>query len=439
MKTGIKVIGAIMGLGVVILTGLHIFLQYGLTRALQEVILPRIKAESGIDARVGRLSINIPAGVLYLRDVEVKNPEGFLLENAASVDYVRVELDTLSLLKKNPVLIRNIEVEHALLNVVRNREGQVNLEVLAPARSDKTADTAPAPEKPVKQRALPEMLIQGLSCDVVVRYIDLRLDQYDVALDLHLSGGGLSTQRDASLPWGRFALIGSLGDDRASFITDLQLSLAPIPDPAAPSFDLTGKMMEIDPRLLEQAYDKLGIRSAPFSLEPAVYCREGVLTNSTVALNIRNIRLEEKLAGELGGMASIDALRFSVAVTGTLRSPALDLEQAIRTALGGNAQSLIEALLKGAAASEAGLDREPTDAADAAVELLGAHVEEIGGSEAVKTVLKELIDGTPSTNAAGLLNSDLLIDVLGEQVDEVGEHEEVKDELKNIGKWLFGK
>jgi len=92
MKTTFKVIAAIFGLGMVILLGLHLFLQHGLTRTMRDVVLPRIKAETGIDARVGRLSINLPNGILYLNDVAVKNPDGFLLENLASVERVRLEI-----------------------------------------------------------------------------------------------------------------------------------------------------------------------------------------------------------------------------------------------------------------------------------------------------------------------------------------------------------
>ena len=89
MKTTLKTLAAIFALGLVVLLGLHLFLQHGLTKTMREVVLPRIKAKTGIDARVGRLSINLPSGILYLDDVAVKNPDGFLLENLASVERMR--------------------------------------------------------------------------------------------------------------------------------------------------------------------------------------------------------------------------------------------------------------------------------------------------------------------------------------------------------------
>ncbi len=433
MKTSFKVLTAIMALGLVILLGLHLFLQYGLTKAMRDVVLPRIKAETGVDVRVGRLSINLPNGILYLNDVVVKNPEGFLLENLASIDRVRLEVDLYSLLKQKPVLVKNVEVENALLNVVRNKDGEVNLDQLqashpsptgpppsvqetVPAPVEKPAPTrpaesrplqtreqpvqkkGPAPAQPVETKPLPEVLIEGLACNARVRYLDFRLDQLDVNLDLGISASNLSTQRDPSLPWSDIAVIGSLGDDRTRFITDLKIRMAPLVDFTAPSFDLTGKVMEIDPRIMEEAYSKLGIRSAPFGLDPVLHCREGWFENSAVALNLRDIELEDKLSDRIGGMASIGSLRFVVPVEGSLQEPDVDVQSALLDAIGGgNVQSLLNAFLKGAAAKEAGMRESPESLSDAAVE------------------------------------------VLGEQVEEIGESEEIKDELKSLGKWLFGK
>jgi hypothetical protein len=231
-----------------------------------------------------------------------------------------------------------------------------------------------------------------------------------------------------------------LGDDRTSFITDLKIRLAPLTDPAVPSFDLMGKVMEIDPRIMEEAYSRLGIRSAPFALDPVLHCREGRFEDSAVALNLRDIELEDKLSDRLGGMASIGSLRFVVQVEGTLQEPVVDVQAALLAAIGGNTRSLLDAFLKGAAGKEAGLSESPESLSDAAVEVLGVHVEEIGESEALKQALKDLTDGVPTaSNAPSPISSDVLVEILGEQVEEIGESEEIKDELKNLGKWLFGK
>ncbi len=463
MKTSFKVLVSIGVLGVVILLGLHLFLQFGLTNMMRKVVLPQIKADYGIDARVGRLSINLPNGLLYLKEVEVKNPEGFLLENMVSIERVVVQVNLFSLLNKKPVLVNRVEVENALFNVIRNQEGAFNIDSLQaavpPSESVQTVgkqlpenvpesgkEPLEQPQQPVplevaEPQPLPEVLIEAIACRAKLRYIDLKMNQFDISLDLALSGSNLSTLRDPSAPWGDLSLIGSLGNRRTSFLTDLHARLAPLVDPESPSFDLTGKVMEIDPRILEEAYDKLGIRSAPFGFEPRLLCREGQFGDSFVTLEIKDIVLEDKLADRLGGMASIGSLRVSVPIEGTVQAPMANVQAALTAAIGGNAQALVSSFLGGMLAQEVGTTNAvPEDLTDAAVEVLAAKVDEVGESETVQQVLKDLANGNASdTNSPAPVSTDTLIDVLGEQVDEIGENEELKNELKGLGKWLFGK
>ncbi len=456
MKTNLKVAAAITGLGLVILLGLHLFLQYGLTQTMREVVLPRMKAETGIDARVGRLSINLPNGVFYLNDVVVKNPNGFLLENLVSIERIRLEIDLFSLLKKQPIRVKSLEVEHALLNVVRNQEGEINLNAWQPTplpieplpRSRqppqervpdrRRVDPSPVPER-AAEKPLPEVLIKSLYLRAKVRYVDLKLNALDGTLDLGVTGQNLSTQRDSSLPWGELAVMGSIGNQGTSFMTDLRIRLAPLADLQAPSFDLTGQIMKIDPRLMAEAYSKLGIRSAPFGLDPTIQCRDGWFQNSEIVVTLEDIVLEDKLARRLGGMAAIGSLRFPVPIEGSLQEPTVDLQRALSSAIRGNAGTLLHSCLKGFVAKESGLEEPPADLTDAVVEALAVEIEEIGKSEVLQIALKDLANGTASdTNATDPISSDALIHILGEHIEVIGENEELKDELKNLSKWLFG-
>ena len=458
MKATIKVLGAIFSLGLVMAVIFHLVMLYGLTKAMRDVVLPRVKQETGVDVRVGKLSINVANGLLFLRDIEVRNPEGFLLENMASVERVEVEVDLLSLLSKKPIQIKSIEVENALVNVIRNQAGEINISTMQAGLPEPPAPSTgqeqvpdrvkPSPEKAPrgdgveptqKAEPFPEMLIEALACNATIRYVDFKLNQLDIALNLNVTGRGLSTQLNPTTPWGQVNVFGSLGDDRTSFVTDLRLNLAPITDTENLSFDLTGKIMEIDPRIVESVYRRMGIRSAPFGIDPEFHCRNNRFENSKITLTLRDIELEDKLSDRLGGMGNISSLRFSLPVEGTLEKPIVDLESGFKNAIGGNVGSLFGAFLMGAAGKEAGTDVPPETMQDAAVEVLGAHVDEIGESETVKRVLKDLADGEPSaTNAPDPISTDTLVDLLGEQVDEIGENEELKDELKNLGKWLFG-
>lgn len=425
MKTTFNVIGSVFALGAAILAVLHLVMLYGLTKAMRDVVLPRVKAETGIDARVGRLSINLARGHLFLKEVELRNPDGFLLENLASAERISIEVDMLSLVAQKPLRIKRVELEHALVNVVRNREGELNLAylqaglpepTLPPSTETRLPETVPsrpstipsAPPAEQPPEPLPEVLIEALAGQATVRYLDMTFTQLDLLLDLTVEGRGLSTQAGPEVPWGSLSLHGALGSDRTRFITDLQLALAPVTDPQSLSFDLSGRMMEIDPRIMAKAYSRMGIRSAPFGLEPVFHCRANAFTHSAFALNVRDIQLEDKLSRRLGGVGSIGSLRFVVPVEGTLDEPEVDVASVLFAALGNNARSLLDAILQGSAGTDG--------------------------------VLKDLAGAPPSaTNAPPTTSSDALVELLGEHVKEIGEDEALKDDLKKLGRQLFGR
>ena len=72
-------------------------------------------------------------------------------------------------------------------------------------------------------------------------------------------------------------IMGELLSDRSSFKTHISLRMAPITDPQKLNFDLEGRVLEIDPRLIAKTSDKLGIQMAPFGIDPRIVCRAGHL------------------------------------------------------------------------------------------------------------------------------------------------------------------
>lgn len=340
MKSSFKAIASIAALGIVILLMLHIFLTYGLTKAMRNVVLPRIKEETGIDVQVRRLSLNVPEGLIYLKGIAVRNPEGFEPGNAVSVDTIKVTVDVGSLFRQNPLLVKNAVCDNAWVNVIRNKDGELNFDRLLsavpqpPENNAAAGGNAPAHSQ---KNPLPEILIEDLRFPIGLRFFDDRLDQPDLKLSLLLTGDDLTTQTNPDAAWGHLALNGSLDGDNARFITNLDLDVAPVTDPSTPSFDLAGSIREIDPAVMEDAYDTFGFRSAPFELKPAIHCRFGRFVDSCFLLSMKQIRLEDKLSGRKADLGSIDALRFPVPVEGTLLHSTVDVRHSFRRALGGNA------------------------------------------------------------------------------------------------------
>src|SRR5690606_22665141 len=156
--------------------------------------------ETGIDVQVGGLSINLANGFLYLKDLEVKNPPGFLLENLATVGRVTVEVDISSMFRQKPIRINHIEEENVWLNEVRNKACNIDVDYLQsehsppagpskgiglPAPDHAPDSVPPAPSSgptSVQTKPLPEVLIKTMQCNARVRYLDLKLNQLDLAL-----------------------------------------------------------------------------------------------------------------------------------------------------------------------------------------------------------------------------------------------------------------
>lgn len=370
MKTSLKIIAAVFGLGTVILLGMQLFLQIGLTKAMREAVLPRIQEQTGIDVRVARLSVNVAHGRLTLKGVAIRNPEGFSLANAATADRVMMDLDLSSLWKVKPLNVNNFTVQGATVNLIRNPDGLINLHEMQKHLSTQNESRN---AKPSDQTAmsLPGWRIENLYCRGQVRYLDLTMYPLDISLDVEVSGQRVGAGNDPSAEWGILSISGSLSEDQTQFLTDLQLKLAPINDPVQPSFDLAGTIMEIDPHLIGELYDRIGMHSAPFMLKPRIHCAGGIFEESFCELGLRDIVVKDKLANELGGMTTIRLLQFPVSISGTLQDPVFNVEDTLLKALKGNTGALPESL--GAAAVEASV--RP------------------GERAAVKKDLKDLADG----------------------------------------------
>ena len=431
MKKIFKILFSFFLIGVLALIGLHFFLQHGLTNTMRKVVLPRIEEETGIEASIGGLSINLPLGTLNLWDVSIKNPKGFVLDDAAKIDHILVKIDFWTLLTTKQIKIENIKIKDALLNVIRNQAGDINLEMFKKPKDVKPKTNAETIAKKEKlKKDWPEILITALHGNATVKYLDFKLNELDLSIDLKLVGDHISTVKTPNTRWGNLLLTGSAGSHRSRFVTHLYLKLAPVQDPHNISFDLTGKVMEIDKRILDKIYEKLGIKSMPFGINPHLYVRENHFKNSTLNIELTDITFDEHLSKHLEKTASIEKLSMPIPVKGTLRKPKFNIQKAFKNSMNSNSQSLFKAFLQG----QLGTEKPPEDITDATVDLLGKEVDEIGDNQALKQLIKNVVNQETSSesNAPPAVTSDALIDALAGEVDKDGKHKESKDALKEL-------
>jgi len=433
MKKLLKILFTILSLGIISLIGLHFFLQHGLTNTMQNIVLPRIEKETGIRATIQNLSINLLKGTLNLREVAIKNPEGFVLDDAAKIDHILVRIDFWALLTTDQIKIEDIEIKNALLNVIRNPQGQINLKEfeketlsLEPtSQGEKTTGIDTTQTEKKEEEALPEILIRALHINATVKYLDFKLNELDLSLQLKLVGDHISTLKTPNTRWGNLALVGSAGSKKSRFITNLKMKLAPINDPNRLSFDLSGKVMEIDQRMLDKLYEKLNIKSMPFGINPDVHIRENQFTNSKLNLELNNITFTHHSSKHV---INIDNLTLPIPVKGTLKNPKIDLQEALKTSMNSNSKSILKAFLQ----NELNLENTPEDITDAGVDLLGKKVDKIGENEALKKLLKDVANQKSSSNAQAVITTDSLIDITSDEIDKNKKHKEATKALKEL-------
>ena len=404
-------------------------LLFGFNGLLSSFVYPKLAADKGLEVQSDRASYNPFTGYLRLSDVEVANPIGFREPQLANLSLLEVKIKPSSLLGGGPIIVERVNIDRGVIQLIRNEEGLLNVVALqqqmgleeSGSGSGDTTMLVPVPA--VKATTQPEILIQSVEINSDVRFVDRQLTDLDLMLHLAVLGQELGTV--AGHEWGRIQVMGELLSDRGAFNTELSMKLAPVVDPQRPSFDLEGRIMEIDPRLIAEASRKLGVSFAPFGVDPQLICREGNLAGSEVAVRLHDV------AFSLGGNPTkVKQLQFAVPVEGTIHAPKFEVTSALMQALGGNTRSLLGAALEGYV-GELGLSEEPVKVlTDGVMEVLDKPLK--GISKEAGAILEEglnlfggVLPGTGTTESAST----------NQHVEKAVE--DLKEGLKGLGIKLF--
>ncbi len=404
-------------------------LLFGFNGLLSSFVYPKLAADKGLEVQSDRASYNPFTGYLRLSDVEVANPIGFREPQLANLSLVEVKIKPSSLVGGGPIIVERVNIDRGVIQLIRNEEGLLNVVALqqqmgleeSGSGSGDTTMLVPVPA--VKDTTQPEILIQSVEINSDVRFVDRQLTDLDLMLHLAVLGQELGTV--AGHEWGRIQVMGELLSDRGAFNTELSMKLAPVVDSQRPSFDLEGRIMEIDPRLIAEASRKLGVSFAPFGVDPQLICREGNLAGSEVAVRLHDV------AFSLGGNPTkVKQLQFAVPVEGTIQAPKFEVTSALMQALGGNTRSLLGSALEGYV-GELGLSEEPVKVlTDGVMEVLDKPLK--GISKEAGAILEEglnlfggVLPGTGTTESAST----------NQPVEKAVE--DLKEGLKGLGIKLF--
>jgi len=403
--------------------GLQTFLNKGLTTALNQTVFPAVKTMYGLDMSIENASVNLLKGSAELQGFAMRNLKGYEEPMLLTFDQCRLDIEMISLLKRDPIVIKLAEAKGATLTVERNQDKKYNVKELAdalkPAEPEKEPEPAPAKEK---TKPIP-VHIRRIAMDATVIYADSKRDR-KFPLNLRLTGSDLFTIPAEDQPDSLLVLRGSLADDENACITDLNAIVEPLIDPANPSFNATGSVLDIDAEFLKELLDKNDMASGPFSIKPSITCEKGRLKGSQIDLILTDL----KIYG-----AKIGDTTLPMQLGGTLKNPSVDLTAALQALFSEQSVNIIKAI---------GLKELGIPSADTQSDMIASgptnSVKEIAESPELQQLIQQVLN--PDITSTNPPLSKTLSDVLFEQLEKNVEEVEANDadDLKGMINSLFG-
>ncbi len=408
--------------------GLQTFLNKGITTALNQTVFPTVKSMYGLDMSIENASINLLKGSAELQGFAVRNLKGYEEPMLLTFDQCRLDIEMMSLIKRDPIVIKLAEAKGATLVVERNKEKKYNVKELADAlKPIESADEPSEPKsEPVPAREKSEPIpvhIRRIAIDATVVYADSKRDR-KFPLNLRLTGSDLFTVPAEGQPDSLIVLRGSLADDENAFTTDLNAIVEPLVNPAKPSFNATGSVLDIDAEFLKELLDKNDMASGPFSIKPSITCKNGRLKGSRIDLILTDLKI---YGAEIGDTT------LKLPLSGTLKKPVIDLTAALQSLFSEQSVNILKTI----GLKELGLQPEET-----LTQNLTNNVSEIAESPALQELIQQIVPGAQSTNTTttnppiSKTLSDVLFEQLEKNVKEVETND--TDSLKGLINSLFG-
>ena len=210
MKIFGTVLAVLLLIVVLLGVGLQMFLTKGLTSALNQRVFPAVKSTYGLDMSITNASVNLLKGTAELAGFTVRNLKGYAEPCLLTFDKCLLEVEMMSLLKRDPVVIKLAEAKGATLVIEQNKEQMINVKELAdklkpvkraPAPANQTpAQTASSTVPSAKPASKPvPVQIRRIAVDVLVKCVNIEYIG-NADLKLRLTGSDLFTVPAAGQP-----------------------------------------------------------------------------------------------------------------------------------------------------------------------------------------------------------------------------------------------
>lgn len=135
---------------VIVIAGVAVYLYNSIDSIVKNAIERSGTEITGTKVSVGSVDISLRSGRGTIRNVRVKNPDGFTGEDAVTLGEVTLELDVGSL-NRDPIVIQEIRVHTPVVNAEVDERLMTNVGVIRSHVQEYQVSTAP--HKPGKQDA----------------------------------------------------------------------------------------------------------------------------------------------------------------------------------------------------------------------------------------------------------------------------------------------
>ena len=462
MKTLGIIFAVLLVIAALLVAGLQMFLTKGLTTALNQGVFPAVKAMYGLEMGITNASVNLLKGTAELDGFTVRNLKGYEEPYLLTFDRCLLEVEMMSLLKRDPVVIKTVEALGATLVIEQNREKKLNIQELADALKPVESAQVPPPAEPSDPPPAPDrpdapppaepaaelvkpvpVHIRRIAVDALVKCINLDWVG-DIDLNLRLTGSDLFTVPAKGQPNSLLVLRGSLAKDETAFATDLNAILQPLTDLQNPSFNATGSILDVQSPYLRNLLKKNDMESSSFSIDPSITCSEGRLRGSRIDLILKKLKI---FGTDIGDTT------LKLPLNGTLQAPSLDITGAFQSLFSEESLKIGKTIglreLRKGLSKELGVDATATPQ-QMLMQGLTNQVKEVNESPALQELIQQIIPGARTTNSVstntvatnrplGETVGDALSERLGKSVKELEGNEAVKETLKSLGSGFFKK
>jgi hypothetical protein len=216
---------------------------------------------------------------------------------------------------------------------------------LEPVGSDAEEQVSAKPAEPVatpaeKQDAaepveLPKVQIDSLTFDTLFKYADHKTESgkpVNIGLDLNIDAENIATfvPQGTSGDWGTITIKGKGHNNPDAFIVDITADVAPLTDPASPSFKAKGSIAAFKPEELGEVQDEIGITGSSADLKLEIVVENGAfLKGSKLVATLHDARLTGKLKRKHKRVKLPPDVSITIPIKGTLAEPKISIVQAV--------------------------------------------------------------------------------------------------------------